>query len=57
MDGGAADHDDVLSAVADALTADDPRRTYLAGPDASDFAALGALPPDERDAALLAMWD
>jgi NAD(P)-dependent dehydrogenase (short-subunit alcohol dehydrogenase family) len=57
MEEGAAGHDDVNLAVADALTSDEPKSTYLAGPDTADIAALAALPPKERDAALLAMWD
>jgi NAD(P)-dependent dehydrogenase (short-subunit alcohol dehydrogenase family) len=56
LEGGAANHDDVTAAVADALTSDSPKRTYLAGPDTADFAALGALPADERDAALRGMF-
>jgi NAD(P)-dependent dehydrogenase (short-subunit alcohol dehydrogenase family) len=56
LEGGAANHDDVKAAVADALTSEAPKRTYLAGPDTAEFAALGALPPDERDAALRGMF-
>jgi len=56
MEAGAADHADVRAAVADALTANEPAATVLAGPDTEAFAELGALPQPERDATLLAMW-
>ena len=51
----AADHDHVVQAVHDALTAETPRTRYLAGPDAAEFMRMAALPDLERDADLARM--
>ena len=52
VDPTAADHDHVVQAVHDALTAETPHTRYLAGPDAAEFMQMAALPDLERDAAL-----
>lgn len=56
VDSGAADHDHVLEAVYDALTAESPQTRYLAGPDTSQWMEMAALSDHERDAAFARMF-
>ena len=56
VDPTAADHEYVVQAVHDALTAETPHSRYLAGPDTAQFMQLAALPDVERDAALAGMF-
>lgn len=56
LEAGAAGPEHVCEAVVHALTADAPRSRYPTGPDAPQFIEMTAMPDEERDAALLAMW-
>ena len=52
----AAGHDHVCAAVLDALTAETPQTRYEAGPDWEQWAPLIALSDEDRDKALLEMF-
>ena len=51
IDQGAADHQYVVDAVRQALTAESPQPRYPAGPDAAQWLAMAALEDRERDVA------
>jgi NAD(P)-dependent dehydrogenase (short-subunit alcohol dehydrogenase family) len=57
LEEGAAGPEFVCAAVAHALTSEEPRSRYATGPDAPQFLEMAGMSDEERDAALLAMWE
>lgn len=56
LEKSAAGHEDVTSAVVDALTSDTPKTRSMVGPDAQQWTEMIRLPDKERDEALLSFW-